>query len=491
MVETMQHWLDKQADLSPNRIAIEQPNRESVTFSQLRDKAKSFARKLASQGVKSGNHIAIYATNSIEMITAIHSLSYIGAIAVLLNTRLSNTEVAFQLKDANVSLVLSSENLLEKASLIENSGTSVKSFEQINKLAELDTELKREICLEDLCTIIYTSGTTGLPKGVQHSYGNHWWSAISSALNLGLSDNDRWLVALPLFHVGGLSILMKSIIYGMPVYLLEKFDVDQVHHGIVERNVTIVSVVSIMLVRLIEKLGVQTYPKTLRCMLLGGGPASKSLLEQAKSHGIPVFQTYGMTETSSQIATLSPKDALTRLGSAGKALFPAQLKIVNNAQVSPVNEIGEIFVKGLMVTSGYLNNDKADKMAFQNGWLATGDLGYLDDEGFLYVMDRRKDLIISGGENIYPAEVESVLDSIQGVAEAGVIGSEDDRWGQIPIAFIVKNKKSLDEKEIVDYCLQHLAKFKVPKRVYFVDALPRNASNKLVRHKLINLLPTE
>ncbi|HLQ98076.1 MAG TPA: o-succinylbenzoate--CoA ligase, partial [Candidatus Dormibacteraeota bacterium] len=331
---------------------------------------------------------------------------------------------------------------------------------------------------------IYTSGTTGFPKGVVHTYRNHWSSAIGSALNLGLDANDKWLAMLPIFHVSGLSIFMKSVIYGMPVLLFKKFQVEKVNQAIIEQGVTIVSVVTVMLQQLLEGLGKNQYPTSFRCMLLGGGPVPKPLLEKAKDHQVPVFQSYGMTETSSQIVTLSPSDAFRKIGSAGKPLFTAQLDIID----PDIEGVGEIYVKGPMVTKGYYNNLTATTAAIHDHWLATGDLGYVDEEGFLYVMDRRSDLIISGGENVYPAEVEAVLTGMNHIKEVGVVGVDDDTWGQVPVAFVVKTQASVTAKELIDYAQQKLAMYKVPKQVYFVDQLPRNASNKLMRRELLKLL---
>jgi O-succinylbenzoic acid--CoA ligase len=196
---------------------------------------------------------------------------------------------------------------------------------------------------------------------------------------------------------------------------------------------------------------------------------------------VPVFQTYGMTETASQFVTLSPEYSLSKLGSAGKALFPSQLKIVNSdgLEQQPMQS-GEIYVKGPNVTKGYLNKEGSH---LKNGWFATGDIGFVDEEGFLYVQDRRSDLIISGGENVYPAEIEGALQGHHAVQEAGVIGVEDQEWGQVPVAFVVRNTLTTED-EIIQYCSSKLAKYKVPKRVLFVDELPRNASNKLLRRKL-------
>ncbi|MEC5424890.1 o-succinylbenzoate--CoA ligase [Virgibacillus sp. C22-A2] len=481
-METIPHWLTKQADLAPSQTAIELPDGFTMTFSELRDESQTYAKKLAGMGVAKGTHVGILSTNYHRMVIAIHALSYLGAVGVLLNIRLTETELNYQIIDAGVSYLLAADSLIEQVMHLDVE--KIHAFSEINTYEEKAVNLNTELNLDDTFTIIYTSGTTGFPKGVIHTYGNHWWSAIGSALNLGINTNDKWLATLPLFHVGGLSILIKSVIYGMPVYLLDKFNEDVIHKAIMKSGVTIVSVVTVMLQRLITVAGSTKYPETFRCMLLGGGPAPKSLLEKAKSNHIPVFQTYGMTETSSQIVTLSPKDALEKIGSAGKALFPAQLKVITLEN----NGIGEIHVKGPMVTKGYLNNKVATEKALHSEWLATGDLGYLDTEGFLYVVGRRNDLIISGGENIYPSEIENLLTNLTSIKEVAVVGKADDRWDQVPVAFVVLNDQKMTESEIISYAQKHLAKYKVPQTIYFVDQLPRNASNKIVKHQLLKLL---
>ncbi|WP_430784635.1 o-succinylbenzoate--CoA ligase [Virgibacillus flavescens] len=482
MAEVIPHWLTKQASLAPNDMALELEDGNYLTFEQLKNKSQSFAKKLVNQGVDRGSKVGIYSTNCPEMVIAIHALSYLGATAVMLNIRLAEQEIIYQLNDADVSLILADDELVSTVLDMELNA-DVLSFSKVNSKQEMIVELVTELSLDDPFTIMYTSGTTGNPKGVVHTYGNHWWSATGSALNLGIHSTDKWLAVLPLFHIGGFSILLKSVIYGMPVLLLEKFNENTVQHAIMKRGVTIASVVTVMLQRLIHKLDAEKYPDTFRCMLLGGGPVPESTLEISNEKQLPVFQSYGMTETSSQIVTLSLSDALRKSGSAGKPLFPAQLRINN-----PNDEgVGEIVVKGPMVSKGYYKNIQANSNSFVDGWLLTGDLGKLDDEGFLYVVDRRNDLIISGGENIYPSEIESVLTSINGVHEAGVTGIEDSTWGQVPIAFIVSDS-TISAKAILADAAKSLAKYKVPRKIYFVKELPRNASNKLVRNKLTELI---
>lgn len=480
MQPNMPHWLTKQASIAPDNPAMELETGEVISFRVLQDESATFARKLQTLGVKEGNHVGILSSNRPSFIIAVHALSYIGAVAVLLNVRLTKDEIHYQLIDSETSYVLTSPDIEQFARGIDVS-IPVRTFSEIDAFTPSPISIRTEISLDDPFTIIYTSGTTGFPKGVIHTYGNHWWSAVGSMLNLGTKDSDKWLATLPFFHVGGLSIFIRSVIYGIPVYVVEKFTEEAVHEAIMHKGITIASVVTVMLERLVRRLGDECYPSAFRCMLLGGSAASRTLLEEAKSKEIPVFQSYGMTETSSQIVTLAPRDALYKIGSSGKPLFPAQVTIRNQG----ADGIGEIHVKGPMITGGYYNKEKETENVFSDGWLATGDLGLIDEEGFLYIVDRRKDLIISGGENVYPSEVEAALLKIDGINEAGVVGVDDAKWGATPAACIVTDDDTLTRDYIVSRLKESLAGFKVPKQYYEIEALPRNASQKVKRNALL------
>lgn len=478
--------LVKRAFLTPERLAVQFAGNE-YTFKELYDSAVEMAGNLQGEGVKKGTHVAVLLRNHYDSIVIFLSLQLLGAVAVILNHRLTPSELAWQIQNSKSELFISEQYFADK---VNELNVSVKKLlkEQIDKKGATTANILEEVALEDKCTIMYTSGTTGYPKGVIQTYGNHWWSATGSALNLGLHENDSWLCAVPLFHISGYSILMRSIIYGMKIILHESFNEEKVVQTIFEEKVTIMSVVTTMLQRIISVLKEEKLPSSFRCMLLGGGPAPLSLLETCVAKEIPVFQTYGMTETASQIVTLAPEYSLSKLGSAGKPLFPSQIMIANEAgeKMQPT-EVGEIYVKGPNVTPGYLFNEEANKSKFTEGWLKTGDVGYVDAEGFLYVLDRRSDLIISGGENIYPAEIESVLLSHPKIEDVGVIGKEDREWGEVPVAFIVCDS-SLQKEDMIQYCLKRLAKYKIPKEFYFVEKLPRNASKKLLRRKLRDML---
>ncbi|OYD07292.1 o-succinylbenzoate--CoA ligase [Paludifilum halophilum] len=482
----MPHWLDQRAHLTPGRKAVSGGG-ESWTFQVLATKSKQTARQLVKMGVRRGDHVALLLGNGLHTVCVMHALSYLGAVMVPLNTRLAVAELGWQLTDSEASVLVYDEKHREQAKRLKREGVvpSVISWDRLTSLPEEPVLLRRHLSLEEVHTIMYTSGTTGHPKGVMLTYGNHWWSAVASALNLGLRAEDRWLVGVPMFHMSGLSILMRSVIYGMTAVIQETFDPAEANRAILHDGITHVSAVAVMLTQMMDNLGERRYPDSFRCMLLGGGPAPKPLLEKARERKIPVFQTYGMTETASQIVTLAPEDSLRKLGSAGKVLFPAEIRILEGKRECAAGEPGEITVRGPNVTRGYWKRAEATEQVIREGWLRTGDIGYLDEEGFLYVLDRRSDLIISGGENVYPAEVEAVLLSHPAVEEAGVAGVPDQRWGQAPVGFVKPGRGTpVEGDELIRYCQGRLARYKVPTRIVFVEELPRNASGKLIRRSL-------
>ncbi|MGN1385769.1 MAG: o-succinylbenzoate--CoA ligase [Bacillus sp. (in: firmicutes)] len=480
---TMPNWLKKRALLSPQRTALIYEEKH-YSFSDLYELSIQFSRKLHTLGIRSNDKVGLLMNTRLEMVIAIHAAMQLGVELVLFNSRLTAQELLWQFGDSQLKWLITEGEFQEVA----DSKYSPIFIEHLELVEESELFIEAdEFDLNKTATIMYTSGTSGYPKAVRQTYGNHWWSAVGSMLNLGLHENDRWLCTMPLFHISGLSILLRSVIYGMTVILHKQFNEKLVNEHIRRYEVTIMSVVTTMLNRMLAQLGDEDYPVSLRCLLLGGGPAPLSILESCKEKAIPVFQTYGMTETSSQIVTLSPEYSLEKLGSAGKALFPSQLKIILEGREAGVREIGEILVKGPNVTSGYVNRPEETSKAFLDGWLITGDIGYVDEDGFLYVVDRRSDLIISGGENVYPAEIEAVLMKHPSIFEAGVTGADDATWGQVPVAFVVL-KYSADEDELISYCRRYLAGYKVPKEIYFVDELPRNSSNKLIRRHLMNLI---
>ncbi len=468
-------FLIQRAYVTPERVALSFEG-EKWTFRDLYENARLYAERLTELGVTERHVIGINMTNRPEMVFLIHALFLIGAKIVLINIRLTDREKGWQLADAQADYLISDSDMLLNIPVL--------TLDKLKMTKRKPFEEMKHLSFNQTATIMYTSGTTGQPKAVRQTIGNHFWSAVGSALNLGLRDQDKWLCFMPLFHISGLSILFKSVIYGMETVLQRGFDPAQANEAIQNQGVTICSVVTNTLKRMLEDLGEESlYPEHFRCMLLGGGSAPMTLLQKLTAKNIPVFQTYGMTETCSQIVTLAPEDAKRKLGSVGKPLMPCEIKVIVDGSIAGCNIPGEIAVKGPNVTPGYLHDRAAE--SFEDGWFFTGDIGYIDEEGYLFVIDRRSDLIISGGENIYPAEIESILSEHPAIKEAGVSGIYDDQWGAVPAAAIVPVSGShLHSREVIEFCETRLARYKIPKKVVFVNELPRNASNKLMRKEL-------
>jgi O-succinylbenzoic acid--CoA ligase len=317
--------------------------------------------------------------------------------------------------------------------------------------------------MDAVCARVLTSGSSGLPKPVGLTYGNFLWNAVGSGFNIGVDPADRWLCCVPLSHIAGLGIVMRSVIYGTTAVIHDGFDVDRVGEALERDEIAVVSLVATMLTRLLEAGADLSGP---RAILVGGGPVPEGALEAAIAKGATVVQTYGLTETCSQVTTLAPADARRKLGSAGRPLLTTHLRIQD----------GEILIQGPTVAPGCADAD---------GWLHTGDLGHIDEEGFLYVKDRIDDLIVSGGENVVPAEVEEVLLRHPEVADAAVIGREDPEWQQAVTAVVVLESGSeVTPDDLRRHCGESLADFKVPKRVELAAALPRTPSGKLMRRAL-------
>lgn len=482
----MPDWLRHRASTSPERPALRSGS-EHLSFRDLDRRADRSARQLAARDVVPGTRVALLLRSGGSFAVLTHALARLGAIMVPLNARLIPAELSWQLADSRASLLIYDEACAEQAFDSGKELPEIGQFavETLSASAEADVPLRDRIALSDAQGIIYTSATSGRPKGVLLTFGNHWWSAVGSALNLGVHGDDCWLAPLPLYHVGGLAILWRSVVYGIPAVIHDTFDPDAVNREIDGGRVTLISVVSTMLQRMLTARGPTPYPPHLRCILLGGGPAPAALIDTCLRRGVPVAPTYGLTETASQVATLVPDDVARKPGSAGKALFPTELRIDVEGRQAAAGEVGEILLRGPSVTPGYADRPDETARALRGGWLHTGDLGYLDDDGFLYVVDRRYDLIISGGENVYPAEVETALLAHPAIEDAGVIGIPDPVWGQTVAAAVkLKAGAQASAEALKAFCAGRLAAYKVPKQFWFVDTLPRSASGKVVRRVL-------
>ena len=463
-----QNWLLKQAATQPNQIAIDDGN-ERLSFAELKKQVEVLVGKI--DHLNPGSRVGLLATNTLMSYKLALAIMCSGRTIVWLNWRLAGEELERQIKDSGLQLCLV-ENSLWRSGMT-NPFKSYSAFLITNAdPGELIPVFKSDW----VASIMYTSGTTGKPKGVLQTFGNHFYSAVSSALNLGLSPADKWLCVAPIFHISGFSIIMRGLIYGMTVRLVEKFRAEEIERILANEAVTIMSVVPFMLKKLIQQQNKTNthYNSAFRCMLLGGGTIDRETLEACLQRSIPVVQCYGMTETCSQIVALRSADALLKLGSVGQPLFSTQLKLSKD---------GEILLKTPALTPGYLNlPDKLPSKTI-DGWYRTGDIGHLDKEGYLYIDGRADEMLISGGENIFPQEVEQVYQRYPQVNEVVVVGQNDSVWGQVPVAFVVSDRR-LSTTKLMNYGYEHLARYKVPQHYIFVSELPKNASGKIRRFML-------
>jgi O-succinylbenzoic acid--CoA ligase len=435
-------WLAQRSLSCPDRCALVADGAE-VTYAELEAEATWVARRLAAHGVRRGSTAALTMHPRREQVVLAHALMKTGAALLPLSPRLTAEE--------REQIVAAEEPIVD----LDDAGELTQT--------EADLPLLGEHDMDEICCRILTSGSTGAPKPIGLSYGNFLWNAVGSAFNIGVEPDDRWLCCVPLSHIAGLGIVMRSVIYGTTAVLHDGFDVDRVAASLEGDGITVVSLVTTMLSRLLEVGADLSGP---RAILVGGGPVPEEPLEEALAKGATVVQTYGLTETCSQVTTLAPADARRKVGSAGRPLLSAHLRIQD----------GEVLVQGPTVAPGRADAD---------GWLHTGDIGRIDEEGFLYVEDRLDDMIVSGGENVAPAEVEKVLLRHPEVADAAVIGREDPEWQQAVTAVVVLvDGSEATPDDLRRHCAESLAGFKVPKRVELAAALPRTPSGKLMRRAL-------
>ena len=460
-------WLADCAAQKPNVTALEF-DAQTWTYSALNTWAESLAAFLEARGVTVHARVGIHLGNQPVYVALIHALARLGAVAVPLNTRLTHAELQWQIDQSQCALLICESERIEHPRRILVS-------ELLSTPGHFSARTHPELGPDPVQGIFFTSGTTGFPKGVILTYDNYHASALASAERLGLDPHDRWLLSMPLYHIGGMSIIFRAAIYGIGILLHSSFDVDAVQHALVNENITLVSLVPTMLHRLLEKYPNFKPSSSLRVILLGGAGAPADLLDKALKLDLPIALTYGLTEAASQVATSTPEQTRTKPGSVGQALNGTTVRIVDGSGRSLSNgEIGEIIVSSKTVMPGYLG------MPGLQGELHTGDIGYLDPDGHLWVLTRRTDLIVSGGENIYPEEVERALTSHPAVSEACVIGIPDPEWGHSVVAAVVL-RADCDVESLLRFLRGQVAGYKVPRRIVIVGSLPHTASGKLKR----------
>lgn len=485
MSGTTGDWLAHRARRQPEAPALLLSD-GVLSYRQLEARVAALSGWLAQAGVEAGARLAVLLPPSLAYVALVHAALRLRLAIVPLNHRLTPYELAELLRASRPLLFLhdGSEKARAVLSLVGN--LSALAIDPADPPAGPARAPQLRYPLADIAAILFTSGTTGRPKGAMLSRGNLFYSALLSAENLGHLPGDRWLIVLPLFHVGGLSILFRAVLFGASVLLLERFDEERVLAALQGGGVTLASFVAVMLHRILAAAGTSRIPHQLRAALLGGGPIPPDLLTAAHMRGLPVVPTYGLTETASQVVTLSPDEAASRPGVAGRPLFLTEVRVVGeDGRPLPPGMPGEIIVSGPTVFQGYFRDPAATAAALREGWLHTGDIGVLDADGYLRVLDRRSDLIVTGGENVYPAEVEAALEAHPAVAEAGVYGLPDPVWGQQVAAWVVlRPGLQAEPEELLSFLRARLAAYKLPRRIRFASRLPRTASGKLRRHRL-------
>ncbi|MCB8976177.1 MAG: AMP-binding protein [Ardenticatenaceae bacterium] len=517
-------WLAERAQATPQKLALIIGS-QRWTYGELNQLVNATCAKLQQEGVQAGDFVAVLLPNGLPYVCLVHALARLSAILVPLNTRLTPTELRWQIEHVAAKWLIADEGFAQDAAQWLMVNCQLLIFSD-SWLVETSLTINHSpFTVNHYQSVVFTSGTSGQPKGVLLTFANHFWSATASAFRLGLNPNDLWLSVLPLYHVGGLAVLFRSCLYGTAVSLHPRFDLATINHDLDSNPITLISVVPTMLHRLLQSRS--HWPAHLRLILLGGAAATPELVQQANALpravignqlsviGKPstdyrspntdypplVAPTYGLTEAASQVATMLPSDAARKPASVGKPLMFTTIKIVGeDGNERPSNEIGEIVVTGQTVMAGYFakvvsrkwqvaGEEKLATCNLQPATIHTGDLGYLDEDGDLFLVQRRSDLIVSGGENVYPAEVEAVLRQHPQVVEACVVGVPDAEWGQRVVAMAqIAPNATVSAQDLITFCRDHLAGYKIPRQIELVTELPLTASGKIGRKQVAEAL---
>jgi fatty-acyl-CoA synthase len=501
---TVRHhdWLAHHANATPDKVAwVDLHSSRSFTYSQAENRSARLASHLQNNcGIAKGDLVGVLAMNSTDILEIQSACARIGAIFLPLNWRLTVSELTFIVGDADPKILIHDLQFVDEAAALKNdtsiaitlqtTGSGAASpYEEAIAGTEPIAEIV-DLTHDDVWTIMYTSGTTGLPKGAMNTYGMAFYNAVNLGVPARITPDSVTLTILPLFHTGGLNcytsvalhsggtaLIMRAFEPGEVLRLIGDPEVGLTHFFGVPANYLFMS----------QHADYQTTDfSRLMCAGIGGAPTPIPLLETYGKIGIALQQGYGMTETSPAVLVQDAAMALEKPGSTGKPALHNRVRIVGeDGKDMPVGENGELWVKGPNITPGYWNRPEATAEAITDGWLHTGDACRMDEDGHYYIVDRWKDMYISGGENVYPAEVESVLFKLEGLADVAVIGLPDERWGEIGCAVVViAPDQTLEADDVMDFCRDKLARFKIPARVEFIDELPRNATGKVLKRVL-------
>jgi len=495
-------FLTRRARRDPNLEAIFEPaNGRRLSYRELNSRSNQAASALLGLGLEKGDRVGLLLMNGAEFVETFFGAGKAGLVNVPLNWRLVADELEFIVSDAGAKVMVYSEEFAEVIAELKSRGdkTAVEHWIQVGGTpadgclsyddwlgAAGSDEPAATASGDDLLFIMYTSGTTGLPKGVMHSHETVLWATFTIAATSDMRHQDRFLNCLPLFHVGALSPVIAGVYSGGSITLMRAFDPTAAWEIIRDEQINSTLMVPAML-----QFMLLTYDKdahdtaNLRWVMSGAAPVPKTLIETYAAMDIEIHQVYGLTESCGPACLISADDALTHAGSTGKAFYFTEVRVVNEAgdDCEP-GEAGEVLVAGPHIMLGYWNRPDATSETIVDGWLHTGDVATIDADGFVTIVDRVKDMLISGGENVYPAEIENVLLGHEKVGDAGVIGIPSAKWGESPLAVVVPKDDSITAEELMEFCKGKLAAFKTVKAVEFVGEIPRNASGKILKREL-------
>jgi fatty-acyl-CoA synthase len=489
---TLSSWLDRRADLMPDQIALVFEG-QSITYRALARQVAATAHHLKhALGVVPGDRVGLIALNRPEYLSLLFACARLGAMLVPLNWRLAPPEQLFILRDAGVRLLIGEPEFDALARLAAAELPDCRQVVLPLTLGDRPEPENGSIGDEARVLIVYTSGTTGQPKGAVLTQSALQWNAVNSIAAHDLSSRDRVLITLPMFHVGGLNMQTVPALHeGATVYLHRRFDPAATLATIREARITVTVLVPAQLAAILDHpdwSGADL--SSLRLLTTGASVVPPHLIQPWHARGVPVINIYGATETAPIATAMSPADAVRKLGSCGKAALHCALRLVDDdGREVATGARGEVLVRGPNLLLEYWRQPEATREALVDGWFRTGDIGHLDDEGFLYIDDRKKDVIISGGENVYPAEIEAVLADMPEIAEIAVVPRAHPKWGEVPVVVVVRRPGAAIAADCILKRFEgRIARYKHPREVVFLDQLPRNAMGKIQKFKLREMI---
>lgn len=494
-------WLKKWASFAPNSTAlVDGDTHQELSYLQLFQSAQRYAEVLKNKfEIKRHDRVVVLSVNEIEYVSLYFACARLGACLVPVNYRLTAREVEHIVTDSECQLIVYQqafssaletlpEGYKKKLVLLNETENSLKSFVSAENFAEQNYVSTFQSQVEDPAMIIYTSGTTGFPKGAVISHQMIFWNSINTTMRLNISQNDATVIFLPFFHTGGWNVLTTPFFHrGAKIILLKKFDADQILKLTEHHKCTLLFGVPTTMDMMARSSLFKTVDlKSVRYSIVGGEPMPIELITTWHNKGMAIRQGYGLTEFGPNVFSLNEEDAIRKIGSIGFPNFYIDVRVVDeNGLNVKAGEVGELWLKGPACMTGYFRNEKATQETIKNGWLATGDLVRFDQENYFYVVGRKKEMYKSGGENVYPAEVEKIIRSLKGIREVAVIGTADEKWGEVGKAFVsLEAGCDLTAENITDHCLKNLAKFKVPRYVEFLQDLPKGESGKILKKNL-------